>query len=130
MKTLLLATATCLALASGTAHAAECNSAQTQRDMNECFTRVLKAAEAELNHSLDEVMGRARNLSQKTLVQNSQSAWVVYRNKHCEFMASGVKGGSVYPTIISMCLADLTRARNKELRSSMNCAEGDLGCPL
>jgi uncharacterized protein YecT (DUF1311 family) len=103
-------------------------SAQSQRALNQRADADYRAADAGLNRAY-------RNLSQtlspssRALLQQSERAWIGFRDSECRFQAAGVQGGSVYPMIYSACLADLTRQRTRQLQTLANCPEGDLSCP-
>jgi len=90
-----------------------------------------KASDAELNRLYKEIEGRLKDNpdSAKTLVA-AQRAWIAFRDAECAFTASGVKGGSVYPTIYANCLAELTQRRADDFKGLLKCKEGDLSCPV
>lgn len=95
-----------LALYSGHAAAAECESANTQRDMNICFDRVRQLADEGLTRTYQNAMKMASDKATKSALRDSERAWISYRDKECEFKSSGVRGGSVRPMIFSICLTE------------------------
>jgi uncharacterized protein YecT (DUF1311 family) len=90
-----------------------------------------KAADAELNELYKQIERRLKDDqdSAKSLAA-AQRAWIAFRDAECKFAASGVQGGSAYPTIYSNCLAGLTQSRVGDFKRYLNCQEGDLSCPL
>lgn len=90
-----------------------------------------KAADAELNKLYGEIERRLKDVSDtmKGLVA-AQRAWIAFRDAECKFAASGVQGGSAYPTIYSTCLAELTQKRVDDFKRLLRCQEGDLSCPV
>jgi uncharacterized protein YecT (DUF1311 family) len=117
---LLLATA---------AQANDCEKAQTQIDVNECYAAQYKKDDLALNQSYKKVLSIA-TAEQKDLLKQAQLAWIKVRDADCKFASSGSEGGTVGPMIYSQCLSDRTKERTAFLESLMQCEEGDLSCPL
>lgn len=107
-----------------------CNAAKTQADMNQCSARELESAEAQMKRRYTELMKRASEEPVRQALQASQSAWTQYRDRECALEASGVSGGSIYPTIVADCLTTMTKARKKQLERFAHCEEGDISCPF
>lgn len=125
-----LAFAFLLALAPA-ARADESCSALTQMDMNACAGRNFDAADARLNGLWKQVTARlAGNADAKAEAVAAQRAWIAFRDAECTFAASGVEGGSIYPTIWAECRRSLTEERSRTLSGYLVCQEGDLSCPL
>lgn len=116
-------------LSFGQALALNCQNALTQQEMNQCATSNYKKADAELNRTYQEVLAKT-SVSQKALLKSAQLTWIKYRDADCTFQSSATEGGSVHPMIISACLTQKTEERTTQLKSFLNCAEGDLSCPL
>lgn len=116
-------------LMSSAALAQDCEKAATQMELNQCAGEEYKKADGELNAAYKKVFTRASK-EQKDLLKQSQNAWIKVRDADCNFIASGVDGGSIQPMIFSQCLADKTRERTAYLDSLLQCEEGDLSCPL
>jgi len=95
-----------------------CADAQSQAEMNICWGKEYKAADARLNSAYREFMSKL-NEEEAAQLKNTQLAWLKYRDANCEFVADQFKGGSMRPMIAAMCLADVTDARAKELKSQM-----------
>ena len=100
---------------------------QTQADMTACASDALRVADAELNTAYRELMAKISD-NGKTLLRDSQRAWIAYRDKQCEFNAAGSQGGSVQPMVRANCLADLTKRQTEVLKAQLQCAEGDVAC--
>ena len=113
--TLLLLAAACL----GRAQKRDpCADAQSQAEMNMCWGKEYKAADAKLNKTYQEFMSKLDE-SEKVQLKNAQLAWLKYRDANCEFVADQYKGGTMRPMIAAMCLADVTNARVSELTSQI-----------
>jgi len=116
-------------LMSSAALAQDCEKAETQLELNECAAAEYQKADGELNAAYKKVFALASK-EQHSLLKNAQNAWIKLRDADCDFVASGVEGGSLQPMIYSQCLTDKTRERTAWLESLLQCGEGDLSCPL
>ena len=95
-----------------------CADAQTQADMNICWGKEYKAADATLNQVYGQLM-RKLDEADKTQLKQVEAAWLKYRDANCEFVGDQYKGGSIRPMIVAMCLADTTGNRTVELRNQI-----------
>src|SRR2546430_11586821 len=95
-----------------------CADAQTQADMNICWGKEYKAADATLNQVYGQLM-RKLDDADRTQLKQVEAAWLKYRDANCEFVGDQYKGGSMRPMIVAMCLADTTRNRTTELRNQI-----------
>ncbi len=116
------------------AWADDCIKAPDQTSLNECAAKAYKRADAEFNTLYEQIVGRLKGegdltKTRATLV-SAQRAWIAFRDAQCAFVGSGVAGGSIQPTIVANCLADLTHKRMNDFKAYLNCEEGDLSCPL
>ncbi|CAH0265561.1 DUF1311 domain-containing protein [Pseudomonas mediterranea] len=113
------------------AQADDCANATTQGDMNQCAAQEKKAADNELNSLYKQITARLKdNPETKQSLVKAQRAWIGFRDAECNFSASGVEGGSVYPLIYSNCITALTKARVETFKTYLKCKEGDLSCPV
>lgn len=111
--------------------AADCSNAATQGEMNQCAAEENKAADHELNTLYKQITTRLKdNPETRQLLIKTQRAWVAFRDAECNFAASGVEGGSVYPLIYRNCTTALTKARVEAFKRYLKCEEGDLSCPV
>lgn len=103
----------------------------SQAGLNQCAGDAYKKADAALNATYKQVMARLKDseAAAKSLVA-AQRAWIAYRDAECDFMSSGVEGGSARPMIVAQCLEQLTTQRADDLKALLNCEEGDLSCPV
>lgn len=130
MKRLLLAVALALPMLQA-ARAAECDDARSQAEMQACAANAYKASDAELNAVYRQIEKRlAGDKDTLKLLVRAQRAWLGFRDAECGFSSSGAEGGSVHPTVVSMCLDDLTRKRVDGLKGYLDCGEGDTSCPV
>ena len=95
-----------------------CAEAQSQTEMNICWGKQYKAADAELNAAYREFTSKL-NPEESAQLKAAQLAWIKFRDANCEFVADQYKGGSMRPMIAAMCLADVTNARTSELKAQM-----------
>lgn len=106
---------------------ADCDKSKTQAEMNYCAGAALEKETTKINKTYEEVR-RKLDANQKQKLKDVQLAWIKYKDLACQFEASGVEGGSVYPMVLSGCLSKYTAQRNKELETLNHCEEGDLSC--
>ena len=115
---ILLAPVGALTFGQGQKKSEPCADAQTQADMNICWGKEYKAADATLNQVYGQLMRKLDAADQAQLKQ-VEAAWLKYRDANCEFVADRYKGGTIRPMIEAMCLADTTRNRTVELRNQI-----------
>jgi uncharacterized protein YecT (DUF1311 family) len=112
---------------SSDAFADVCENPRTQIDKNSCAYADLERETKKLNKTYNNYRTKLDQV-QKQQLKEVQLAWIKFKDLACKYSASGVEGGSVYPTILAGCLAKQTQQRNKELEALANCQEGDMGC--
>jgi len=95
-----------------------CADAQSQAELNICWGKEYKAADARLNKVYGQFASKLSD-EEKVQLKNAQLAWLKYRDADCEFVADQYKGGSMRPMIAAICLADVTNARANELKTQM-----------
>jgi uncharacterized protein YecT (DUF1311 family) len=104
---------------------------QTQRGLDACAGVARDKADAALNGVYKEIVARlADDAAETKRLIEAEKAWIAFRDAECTFANSSNAGGSIYPMVYSGCLSRLTKARTKELAGYLNCAEGDMGCPV
>jgi len=109
----------------------DCANAITQGEMNQCAAKESKVADNELNSLYKQITARLKDNPEATrMLVKAQRAWIGFRDAECEFSASGVEGGSVYPLIYGNCIAAQTKARVEAFKTYLKCKEGDLSCPV
>ena len=99
----------------------------SQTDMNLCTIDYVKKAELELDAVYKKLMKKISPKGQTKLLA-AQNAWIAYREKQCEFNTLASLDGSVHPTVVSYCYADLAHQQTKTLQQQLECEEGDLSC--
>ncbi|MBN1087280.1 DUF1311 domain-containing protein [Erwinia aphidicola] len=109
--------------------ASTCGDAQTQSEMNKCFSSDYKEADKALNNTYQKTM-KLTSGEQRNLLQSSQKKWISYRDADCKFQTYKSSDGSVSPMNTAICLQTKTEQRTKELESMLKCPEGDVSCPL
>ena len=126
-----LATAALLLVGSaGMAHAADCKDPQTNYDMKMCAAEDFKKADAELNVAYAKALDEARKWypaskgspgnetmpDNAAVLRDAQRAWVAFRDANCKYQYQIYYGGTHAPLAHTLCMADMTKARTKELR--------------
>ncbi len=96
-----------------------CAKAQSQGEMNICWGNEYKKADVVLNQVYRKLAAMLDE-EPKAQLKEAQLAWINYRDKNCEFVADVYKGGSLRPTVLAICLFDVTNNRTAELRSQIN----------
>ena len=132
MRIMILAACFAVFAAPSAGWSQECDrNDQSQAGMNICAGADFKASDAKLNADYGEIVKRlSGDADARKLLQESQRAWIAFRDAECKFSSSGVEGGSVYPMVYAMCLQGLTDARVDQLGSYLKCEEGDMSCPV
>lgn len=113
-------------LACGTAHALDCDTAQTQQDMNQCAHLDWQAADGDLNAEYKRARATMRRIDgdlpqnlagAEATLRDAQRAWITFRDAACAAEGFLFRGGSMEPFMVSSCLATLTRQRTQALKS-------------
>ncbi|MET3793231.1 lysozyme inhibitor LprI family protein [Aquamicrobium terrae] len=88
-------------------------------------------ADRELNNTFKQIEHRlSDDPGGKSRLVHTQRAWIAFRDAECAFQSSGEDGGSAAPLVIAACRAALTSERAAQLKTYLNCEEGDLACPV
>ena len=95
-----------------------CANAQSQAEMNDCWGREYKAADATLNQVYRQLVALTDD-EERSQLKEAQRAWLKYRDANCDFVADQYKGGTMRPMIYAICLGDMTRNRTAELRTQI-----------
>lgn len=100
------------------AAASPCAAAQTQTDLNQCWSAQASAAVADLRAAYAKLVAGMQKLGidPKPLV-SAQGAWVGARDATCEFEESLYQGGTIAPMIGAECFDRMTRARTAQLQT-------------
>jgi uncharacterized protein YecT (DUF1311 family) len=101
--------------------------AQSQAEMAAEARADLRKIEAEAKTVYDQLAAKV-SPEGRTALKSSERAWRKYRDAQCKFDTLGRTGGSVYPMVLSLCQANLTRQWKDQLAAQLNCEEGDLSC--
>lgn len=88
---------------------------QDQQGMNQCEGEAYERADKALNAQWAKAMAGEGDKNEDKLLLEAQRAWIKYRDAHCQASAFPSMGGSIYPMLLSGCMADLTRLRTNEL---------------
>jgi uncharacterized protein YecT (DUF1311 family) len=111
--------------------AENCNEAETQSAMNECAGEQFDAADGALNEAYREITQRLKEEPEALEhLRTAQRAWLSFRDAECRFALVNSQGGSIYPALESLCLAELSQQRAAVLEGFLQCEEGDLSCPV
>ena len=115
-----------LMIATFLAQEPNCADPQYQAEMNQCAARSAREADADLNLIYKEVVAyyeQADRDSESTeglkRLRAAQRAWIAFRDAQCALEGYEALGGSMESMLVSGCLAELTRRRANELRSTL-----------
>jgi uncharacterized protein YecT (DUF1311 family) len=92
-----------------------CPGSNTQHELNQCAARARDKADAELNKVYRELL-KDTGTTERAKLRAAQLAWIKFRDTQCDYESVGNKGGSIYPMVVSFCLARVTNARVKQLQ--------------
>jgi uncharacterized protein YecT (DUF1311 family) len=92
-----------------------CPGSGSQAELNQCAARARNRADAELNKVYRELMKDA-GTTERAKLRAAQLAWIKFRDTQCDYESVGNKGGSIYPMVVSFCLARVTNTRVKQLQ--------------
>jgi uncharacterized protein YecT (DUF1311 family) len=95
-----------------------CANVQSQGEMNICWGNEYKQADVELNQIYRKLLSMVDG-EQKEQLKEAQLAWLKYRDTNCAFVADMYKGGSLRPTVLASCLANVTTNRTTELQTQI-----------
>lgn len=103
--------------ATGTVARAQCDDAKTTLQINECFAKELKKADAELNSVYQSTMKKLEP-ADAVLLRKAQRAWLVYRDAQCEADRALWGQGTGGPAAFMSCKLELTRKRTAEIQKT------------
>jgi uncharacterized protein YecT (DUF1311 family) len=130
LRLIVLLAAAALTMSSSV-RAEDCQNAASQRELNNCANAAYEKSDAELNALYKQVTARLKDDARRTkLLVATQRAWIAFRDAECAFVGEPTADGSVNPLVRANCLDRITSARVNDLKSYLQCAEGDVSCPL
>lgn len=91
--------------------------AQTQSEMNAQARAEFERADAELNKTYKALLARLSDAESKKKLEESQRAWIAFRDAEASFAADQVRGGSAAPVLRYMSMTESTEQRIKQLKS-------------
>jgi uncharacterized protein YecT (DUF1311 family) len=103
--------------ATGTAARAQCEEAKTTLQINECFAKELKKADARLNR-VYRLTQEKLSPEDAALLQKTQRAWVAFRDAQCEAEHALMGEGTAGPMTLMSCKLEMTRKRTAEIRTT------------
>ncbi|WP_128547581.1 lysozyme inhibitor LprI family protein [Larkinella soli] len=93
-----------------------CDSAQTQSELNLCAQMRFQKADDELNSIYKQLMALLPKEDRTMLVQ-AQRQWIVYRDAHSKIYEKMYEGGSMMPMAVLNCKEETTQSRIGELKT-------------
>ena len=91
--------------------------AQTPSEMNAQARAEFERADAELNKTYKALLARLSDAESKKKLEESQRAWIAFRDAEASFAADQVRGGSAAPVLRYMSMTESTEQRIKQLKS-------------
>lgn len=98
----------------------DCNTAQTQSQINFCAAEQARVADRRLNQVYQQAIAKFKGTPTETQLVDAQLAWIKFRDASCAFERDRFKGGSIAPTIYSSCVGRLTQQRTKDLEDYLS----------
>ena len=98
--------------------------AQTQAQMNQMAFRDEAKADAALNVVYKKLMAKLDAPGEAQL-RRAQRAWIVFRDAEATFEASQETGGTMYPTVHANFVEEITEARTKQLKTTLEGLQND-----
>lgn len=97
-------------------------------EMNACAAKQFQISETEMTKTYQHVMNSRKTQQAKDRLQDSQNAWLNYRDKACLY-ETGLKeeSGTNWPFEDNNCKTNLTDERNEMLKVYIACTPE--GCP-
>jgi uncharacterized protein YecT (DUF1311 family) len=104
----------------------DCDSAMDQNTMTRCAGMDFEKADAELNKVWKQAKGAAEDADaeyssdlkgEAEALLKAQRGWIAYRDGQCELAGFEARGGSMEPMLVNGCLAEMTKARTRELQA-------------
>jgi uncharacterized protein YecT (DUF1311 family) len=102
------------ALADQKESAGFCDEAETVVEMQRCLIERLEKAEASMWSSLNRLMS-GLTPGQKEYLSQAQKAWLVYRDRSADLVASSEEGGTLHTVEQLLVRAEMTEKRIGEL---------------
>ena len=96
---------------------AQCEDAKSTLQINECFAKELKKAEAEVN-KIYQLTIKKLQPEDVALLRKAQRAWLAYRDAQCEAEHALCGGGTGGPAAWMSCKVELTHQRVAEIQST------------
>jgi uncharacterized protein YecT (DUF1311 family) len=89
----------------------KCADPQAQQEMNYCAAQEFWKLDGELTKAYEEAL------------TTPETAWLQYRDAHCDGMGYLARGGTLEPLLVGNCKIELTKNRIKELKDLMTSLE-------
>jgi uncharacterized protein YecT (DUF1311 family) len=105
------------AFATGNVAKAQCEDAKSTLQINECFAKELKKADAEVNKIYYSTVKKLQR-DDAALLRKAQRAWRAYRDAQCEAEHALWGGGTGGPAAWMSCKVELARQRAAEIENT------------
>jgi uncharacterized protein YecT (DUF1311 family) len=96
---------------------AQCKDAKTTLQINECFAKELKKADAEVNRIYHSTLKKLQP-DDAAFLRKAQRAWLAYRDAQCEAEHALWGGGTGGPAAWMSCKVELARQRAAEIENT------------
>jgi uncharacterized protein YecT (DUF1311 family) len=96
----------------------DCGSATTTASMQTCAIARYRAADRELTDVVAQ-LNRKLDTKGRHRLYSAQLAWVRFRDANADFLADVARGGTLAPVLRVIALADMTEARSRELKKTL-----------
>jgi len=94
-----------------------CDAARTQLELNQSFAEEFRKADAHLNNVYANLLNETQGPALQKL-KATQSAWIHYRDLHCDAARFEYEGGSMSPMVFAQCMATITEHRIEDIQAA------------
>src|ERR1041385_7316570 len=92
--------------------------AQTQSEMNAQARTEFERADAELRKTYAALLARLSDTESKKKLEDSQRAWIAFRDAEASFAADQLRGGSAAPVLRYTSITESTEQRINQLKNA------------
>lgn len=92
-----------------------------------CNSYDASAANLEMGDQYKKLLTQLTTKAAKSKLEQAQKAWLVLREKTCEYECDGYAGGRDWGFVMESCRARITQERVKKLNEYLTCNQP--GCP-
>ena len=97
----------------------DCSQAKSTTELKYCSLKTYQAADQKLNQVYQKILGRVSGEQEKILI-SAQQAWIIFRDRNCNFETYRSRGGTGYEIFRNGCLERLSQQRTTDLEKYLS----------